>query len=157
MLTFNEVVNDTSFWCDQSQTHWQRDHSMTLQVALQLQFHIHWSRQTFLVKITISVQLHANIVTDTSGNPIQESTAVVPASLFVDDSNRPALLSFTLDLDEDLLILSFNETIDSSTVSVPELYLQSQRNTTISVSLTGSMVTSTQHQQYWFKLAAIMP
>lgn len=43
---------------------------------------------------------------------------------FTPDSNRPALISFDLDLDSNELILTFNETVDASELNLTEIILQ---------------------------------
>ena len=87
---------------------------------------------------TVAVKPRANLVSDTSGNMLLESSDVVSASLFLDDNNRPNLEAFSLDLDSDILILTFNETIDPGTVNISLINLQPSKNSTGLVSLSGS-------------------
>ena len=156
-LTFDEVVNDTSFDVTRVRlvgamaSRYDLTGGIATATSLPV-IQITLSNQDLdnikadfnlaVSPTTISVQPRANLVSDTSGNVIQELTMTVPASVFIDDFNRPSLESFTLDLDADILILTFNETVDTNTLLVADLYLQHLRNSTVSISLSGSTVTS---------------
>ena len=84
----------------------------------------------------------SNLVSDTANNVLQEPSIPIPASSYIRDSNPPFLESFVLNLDIDRLILSFNETVDSLAINVEDIYLQQARNTTNVISLAGSQILS---------------
>ena len=73
------------------------------------------------------ISLTSSVISDTVNNPLSyiPETRAVRASEYTADSNRPALIQFTFDLDEGRLILKFNETVDISTVQLSQLVLQS--------------------------------
>ena len=68
-----------------------------------------------------------DFVSDMSGNPI----VALPNGMarrvdnYFPDQNRPLLLSYSLNLTSELLILTFNETVDVSTLNITFLVLQS--------------------------------
>ena len=84
-----------------------------------------------------------NLVRDTSGNPLMQSLDAVYASNFTDDSVRPRLLMFSLDLNNPSIHLTFTETIDTSNIDFAEIYLQSRvQGGTDRLSLHGSSTNS---------------
>ena len=91
---------------------------------------------------TTAILPRSGLVSDTAGNYLVSSILPVTTNDFTDDTNNPELVSYSLDLDSDTLILTFNETVDTNTLNVSELSLQSQSNTNSSVALTGSTISS---------------
>ena len=49
---------------------------------------------------------------------------------FTSDSNRPSLVTFTLNLDTNELMLTFNETVDASELNLTEIILQNEASNT---------------------------
>ena len=72
-------------------------------------------------------------------------TTAIPVSDFTRDDTKPRLLSFTLDLDEENLTLSFSETVNSSSVDVTAITIvreQSGGGTSSRVTLTDAYVSA---------------
>ena len=94
------------------------------------------SNETTFLSVTESA------IVDMSSNrlaPIPNTNAV-PVTVFSPDLTNPQLLSFLLDLDREILILSFTETVNVSTFDVTGITLQSDpelTNITSSVSLSS--------------------
>jgi hypothetical protein len=63
---------------------------------------------------TTFIVITTTAVLDMSGNSVQEitSTDAKPALEFTEDTNNPELVAFDLDMDREVLTLTFNETID---------------------------------------------
>lgn len=89
------------------------------------------------------LSLTSNAVRDPSGNrvvPITDSNAV-PVTTLTSDGVAPELQSFGLNLDQQLLTLTFDETVDVSTFSITSVILQDrQTRPTQSVTL-GALST----------------
>lgn len=69
------------------------------------------------------------------------SVNALPATNFISDRTRPVLLSWDLNIDNAVLTLTFDETVDTSTTDPTQLTLQStpeMTNLTEAVSLTGA-------------------
>ena len=80
--------------------------------------------------------LSTGTVQDTSGNSIEESSAIQASSL-VPDTTRPSLTLFdALDLDEGFLVIVFDEAMDLSSISFTYLTLTTQSGSP-SYTLTG--------------------
>ena len=82
--------------------------------------------------------LSEGAVQDTSGNIIEESSAIQASSL-VPDTTRPSLTHFdTLDLDEGFLVIVFDEAMDLSSISFTYLTLTTQSGSPL-YTLTGGL------------------
>ena len=78
---------------------------------------------------TTCLSFSAALLRDVAGNPIVETLdAPVQAVEFVPDRVPPKLLSFDLDMDEEVLVLTFDETVDSDSLDVTQLSLQPVAN-----------------------------
>ena len=89
------------------------------------------------------IDLKNDAVRDTFGNKIERT--VFQATSVINDSTRPDLASFEVDLTTSLLILYFNEPVNVSTVDFSAITLQNNEdNTNVSASftLTGGVVTN---------------
>jgi hypothetical protein len=76
------------------------------------------------------ISLEAGTVDDTNGNP---SIEILPSSALqitghVEDNTRPSLDSFDLDLDNGVLTLVFNESVNLTSFDMTQLTLQSDRS-----------------------------
>ena len=62
---------------------------------------------------------------DMAGNVVEpvDNSSARPVRTFVADSNRPALLSYQLDMNAGLLVLYFNETVRTSTLDTTQITL----------------------------------
>ena len=69
-------------------------------------------------------------ISDMNGNMLDFSSPL-QVSVFTEDSRMPILVAFDLDLDSDLLVLEFNETVDVGTLMISEITLQDAANVTI--------------------------
>ena len=69
----------------------------------------------------------SNLISDMNNNPIIAIPAVTAeiASMFYRDITPPELLSYTLDLTEELLVLLFSETVQTDTLVITELTFSS--------------------------------
>jgi len=74
-----------------------------------------------------------DFVSDMSGNPIipLPNGMAKQVDSYFPDINRPLLLSYTLNLTSELLILTFNETVDVSTLNISFLMLQSAESVSL--------------------------
>ena len=75
---------------------------------------------------TSYISLTTDFISDMAGNPTAEVPPedAVRASAFYNDTTRPILSSFTLDMNTGVLILTFPETVDAMTVMYAGLTLQ---------------------------------
>ena len=72
------------------------------------------------------IAFSSSLVTDTAGNPVvpvYNGTARQVTS-FIPDRTPPRLTNFTLNLTSDMLLLTFSETVDISTVDLTQIFLQ---------------------------------
>jgi hypothetical protein len=63
--------------------------------------------------------------TDSNGNENLASTSAIQVSIFTPDTTRPVVVSFGLDLNTGILILTFSETVNVSTIDITALTIQS--------------------------------
>ena len=91
------------------------------------------SRNTTFITIpdTILLDMNRNSIV-----PIP-TTEAQRAAVFIEDSTRPYLISWDLDMDGGNMTLYFPETMDASTFDVTQLRIQSKMNSTIGHTLTG--------------------
>ena len=90
------------------------------------------SNETTFLSITMETIL------DMNGNPvipIQPSSAL-QVNTFTTDTTPPELLSYILDLDREILTLSFSETVNASSADVRALSILSSQDSSILVTLT---------------------
>ena len=92
------------------------------------------------------ISLASGTVTDMAGNPLIGVPAVqgAMASSFVSDSNPPSLFSFVMDMDDGVLLLLFNETVNSTSFQPQDLLLLPQSNATtegLFVNNTGALLS----------------
>jgi len=68
-----------------------------------------------------------SLIRDLAGNAVNGIAEATPlrATLYIQDTNRPVLLAFSLNMSSGVLVLSFDETVRVSTVNVGALSLQS--------------------------------
>ena len=80
----------------------------------------------------------SNLISDMNNNPIVAIPAVTAknTSMFYRDSTPPELLSYTIDLTEELLVLLFSETVQTDTLVITELTFSSLNTSTILYRLT---------------------
>ena len=74
-------------------------------------------------------------ISDMNGN-ILDFSSPLQVSVFTEDSRMPILVAFDLDLDSDLLVLEFNETVAVNTLLISELTLQDAANVTLDENTT---------------------
>ena len=86
----------------------------------------------------------ANAVEDTNGNGLQPvlSSLALDALMFVDDTTSPMLIQFDLDLDNGILLLSFNEPVDPSTLMPTSIFLQGGQGNREYVTLSDNTYTN---------------
>ena len=103
-----------------------------------------------LTDSTTFIQMSSTTINDMNGRQVVERTdslsslAVVPAD-FSADTTRPELLSYTIDLTQEIIVLTFNETIRSTGFNVTGITLQNGptgARSNESVVLTSSSYTS---------------
>ena len=75
---------------------------------------------------TTYIAIRATTVSDNAGNHVLQIPARTPlqVSQFTPDAERPSLMSFDLDMNEGILLLHFNETVNVSTLFVDRFTLQ---------------------------------
>lgn len=83
--------------------------------------------------------LKSGSVTDMYGNDISEQGGMaVQASLVIPDRTNPVLDSFSLNVDTGVIVLTFSETVNASSLKVTDITLQSDlTNTSSYYQLTG--------------------
>ena len=93
-------------------------------------------------KATTYLVIKPDAILDMSGNKVIERTILngEQVETYTDDKTKPQLSSFDLDLDASQLTLSFDETVDSSSLIVTRLTLQNAVTRTVSHTLTTSTV-----------------
>ena len=69
-------------------------------------------------------------ISDMNGNMLDFSSPL-QVSVFTEDSRMPVLVAFDLDMDSDLLVLEFNETVAVDTLMISEITLQDAANVTL--------------------------
>ena len=100
----------------------------------------------FVSEETTYLRFMFGAVRDMAGNEILEvnSSAAFPSSDFTDDTTRPGLLSFHLDMDAEVLTLYFSETVDYTSLMVTAIGLQKDfavSNFSDAYNLTGGTVS----------------
>ena len=94
---------------------------------------------------TTFVSMNVGGAKDVSGNNVTAvgSESGLVSTSFIQDTTRPALLSFTLSIDTGVMVLSFSETVNGSSFDPTELKLQSAANGTAAgvsaLTLTGGI------------------
>ena len=86
----------------------------------------------------------ALLVNDTNSNqviPISNGSATL-ADVFVEDLKRPELTGFSLNLTNEILTLSFSETVNIATMNLEEITLQNDKMGSIYRKLTGGTIIS---------------
>ena len=78
-------------------------------------------------------------VSDMNGNPVVEisSANALNASSFVNDTTRPRLLAFDLDLNSNIMTFEFVETVNTSSINFTGITLQQSSNSSNQYTLTG--------------------
>lgn len=127
----------------------------TVQLVLSLSDVNNIKRTEFLATNHANIFLsQTNLVKDMAGNvivPIPVNDAKTP-SFFQEDTINPVLDRFDMDLDEGLITLHFNETVDVRTLQLTDITFQSDYNASdvieydddfVSFTLTGGSTIST--------------
>ena len=85
-------------------------------------------------------------IRDMSGNSVQflSPNSAIDASFYVNDTTRPYLVAYDLDLNSDILTLYFFETVDIMNINFTGLTLQQASNTTNYYSLTNGTLLTTE-------------
>ena len=85
------------------------------------------------------------VIEDMNGNmvvPVENGNATL-VDLFTPDTTQPGLVDFSVDLNQGLFQLTFDETVDYSTLNVTSITIQNEVDSdTISVELTGGSTTN---------------
>lgn len=73
------------------------------------------------------ISIESSVIADMNGNLVEETLYSVPlqANRYTQDNLSPFLVSFTIDINSGELFLTFDETVNVSTLSVEEITLQS--------------------------------
>ena len=69
-----------------------------------------------------------NLIQDLNENSIVSNSIGLQADSFYGDFVRPNLISFTLDIDSNYLILDFDETVNVNSLSISQITIQSHNN-----------------------------
>ena len=86
------------------------------------------------------VSLSANAAEDMESNAIQSSSTAVDAT-FVADSVAPMLRNFDLDMGQGRLVMSFSESVDTTSFDFSQIKIQSQKGAGgVSVNISGATV-----------------
>ena len=81
-------------------------------------------------------------IADMNGNLVVQILPrnALNASIFVNDTTRPRLFAFDLDLDTNIMTLEFVETVNTSSINFTGISLQQSSNTSNQYTLTGGVV-----------------
>ena len=95
---------------------------------------------------TSFITIDSTAISDMAGNPVNPITRedALNASFFIADMTEPVLTNFSLDMNTGLLLITFSETVDVSTLMFTSLTLQKGPNVTMEVnrySLTNGTLT----------------
>ena len=84
------------------------------------------------------LSLTLDAIDDMEGNPIIQipETSGLQVSNFTQDFTRPTLMQFSLDVDSGVLLLTFSETVNASSLNISQLTLQSGETSTTSLMYT---------------------
>ncbi|KAL5489577.1 hypothetical protein EMCRGX_G018687 [Ephydatia muelleri] len=91
------------------------------------------------------LSIPAELVQDMNANPVNQikTSSALQANMLYMDTNKPYLVSFTLDRGVGMLNLTFNETVDGSTLYIPSItLLNAAVNSTANYTLTLTSVLS---------------
>ena len=89
---------------------------------------------------TTFLSISSQFVSDMNGNPvvpIMTDDAMI-AGDFTNDNTRPYLDEYSIDLNVGLISLTFSETVNTSTIELPQLNLQDNSNATSTFTLLSS-------------------
>ena len=83
-------------------------------------------RQLATSQDTTYISFTSDLIPDTSGNPVVSLSpnAALQVTNYSRDISRPNLISFDLDLNSDILTLTFDETVDGGTLDVTQITFQ---------------------------------
>ena len=98
---------------------------------------------------TSFLSIQSSAISDMAGNPIVQITRenAENASFFIADMTLPVLTNFSLDMDSGLLLTTFSETVDVSTLMFTALTIQKGPNVTMEANyytLTNGSLTMTE-------------
>ena len=88
----------------------------------------------------------ASGIEDMAGNGIVAlpTTGAKPADAYTEDTTNPELVSFSIDMDAEEIVLTFNETMDVSSIAYTGIVLQAFSNNLVSYRLTtGALLEQT--------------
>ena len=88
--------------------------------------------QHYLSPATTFIYPFPNLIRDMSGNYLAQPQLPIPVSMFLADFVSPMIESASLDMDSGILVLSYNEVVDGSSLDTTEIYIQSRVAATIS-------------------------
>ena len=74
--------------------------------------------------------LTETLIQDMNSNPVLPITMPRQAEQFTSDTVSPQLQAFDLDLDQEILTLTFSETVNADSLDVTQISLQSEANST---------------------------
>ena len=95
---------------------------------------------------TTYIAFSSNLITDMNNNSIEAipDTSAKQAATFYPDETRPFLISYTLNLTSELLMLSFSETVQTDALNIKYLTFSSLNSTdSTSYTLTEGQITPT--------------
>ncbi len=95
---------------------------------------------------TSYISIFPRTIRDMSGNQVMVITPdqALPASMHINDTTRPYLVSYDLDMNADILTLHFFETVDIASINFTGLTLQQASNTTNQYTLSNGTLITTQ-------------
>ena len=165
VLTFSDIVNTSSLYIDgisiqsdverrtstqlyvlspNSSTHSSGyDSVVTIYLGLNDLNEVKKLKNLAANQPTTYLTVESRTIQDMNGNyliPIDPSQALAPSD-FSQDTTHPILLSFALNMEQQILTLNFSETVFVDTLSVSELTLQSTEGGGTSYTLSDNTVT----------------
>ena len=104
------------------------------------------------------LSISTSAFTDPAGNPVVSinSTSAIRANSYISDVTRPSIIMYEFDLDEGLMVLTFDDAIDLATFNPDQISLQNTADDTqmpaVSYTLTGFQVPPVTADNYVLNL-----
>eukprot|EP00043_Microstomoeca_roanoka_P019296 m.215439 g.215439 ORF g.215439 m.215439 type:complete len:1764 (-) comp16975_c0_seq3:279-5570(-) len=157
VLNFSEVVDHTSFQPDgitlvNQATNYtltgvrlvsqQDDTILEVGITTQDLNNIKYLTSLCVSKMTANLAVAAGTILDQAGNPNIKvrGNHPIPVSVFVGDLRRPSLVSFDLDMDNETLSITFDETINVNSIRPAFLAIQAQSSVVVQANTTNQDV-----------------
>ena len=144
LLPFTNATDEAFTFSSESVTYSPNGTVLNVNISLNDQNTIKQLQTLAVDNNSTLLSLTNETVEDMNGNAVQSVVQSEPTAvtMFTADTTEPKLLSFTLDLTEETLTLSFSETVNASSINVTGITIQSELDSQlVSVTLTEANVS----------------